>query len=110
MKRAAMITAAVALALVVSSEPVMAEGAPGWPSVARGAAFFIVDARPLDAQVFLDGKPLGTARDVMARALPVQAGKHVLQIVHPGFRPFWARFSATQRAYPAIIRATLIPA
>jgi hypothetical protein len=109
MKRAALIIGTIALALVVSSEPLTAYVGLGRSGIMPGAAFLIVDARPLDAQVFLDGKPLGTARDVMARALPVQTGEHVLQIVHPGFRPFWARFSSAPGAYPAIIRTTLIP-
>jgi hypothetical protein len=109
MKRAALIIGTVALALIISAEPLAAYLTFGQPSVRSGPAFLIVDARPLDAQVFLDGKPLGTARDVMARALPVETGDHVLLIVHPGFRPFTVRFPSSPGAYPAIIRTTLIP-
>jgi hypothetical protein len=109
MKRAVIITATILLALVVSSESLVAEPASMRTGIAPGTGFFIVDARPLDAHVFLDGEPIGTARELMARALPALTGKHVIQVVHPGFRPFAARFSTAPGAYPAIIRTTLIP-
>jgi PEGA domain len=83
---------------------------PGRTGIEKWPGFLIVDARPLDAQIFLDGKPLGTARELMALGLPVEPGTHALQIVHPGFKPFATHFSANPRAYPAIIRVTLVPA
>ncbi len=74
----------------------------------EGQSFLIVDATPLDAQVSLDGRLLGSARELVARALPVAPGRHTIEIVSPGFRPYMARF-ATEPGFPTRIRVTLIP-
>jgi hypothetical protein len=50
-----------------------------------GPSFLIVDAVPAEAQVFLDGRPVGSAAELLARALPVAPGHHVVQVVAPGF-------------------------
>ena len=39
-------------------------------------SFLIVDATPAQAQVFLDGRLLGSAADLLARALPLAPGRH----------------------------------
>jgi len=70
-------------------------------------SFLIVDAVPLDAEVFLDGRLLGSARELVARALPVAPGRHTIEIVSPRFRSYIARF-ATDPGFPTRIRATLI--
>jgi hypothetical protein len=51
------------------------------------AGSLIVEARPLQAEVLLDGVPVGTAHDLTARPLYVQPGAHVLQFSAPGFIP-----------------------
>jgi len=57
-------------------------------------SFLIVDATPAAAQVFLDGRLLGSAADLLARALPLAPGRHTAQIIAPGFTPYIARFAA----------------
>ena len=58
------------------------------------ASFLIVDATPAEAQVFLDGRLLGTAAEVMARALPLAPGRHTAHVIASGFTPYVARFAA----------------
>jgi len=74
----------------------------------RDAAFVIIDATPLDAQVFLDGRFLGTSRDVVARAFPVAPGRHAVDIVAKGFRPYHAEFPV-DGTFPARVRIALQP-
>jgi len=57
-------------------------------------SFLIVDATPAEAQVFLDGRFLGSAADLLARALPLAPGRHTAQVIAPGFRPYIAQFGA----------------
>jgi len=54
----------------------------------------LVDATPAEAQVFLDGRFLGTAADLLARALPLAPGRHFAQVIAPGFTPYVIRFAA----------------
>ncbi len=49
------------------------------------AGSLIVEARPLQAQVLLDGIPVGTAHDLTARPLYVRPGAHILSFSAPGF-------------------------
>lgn len=77
-------------------------------AVARPDGFMVVEARPVDAQVFLDGKLVGTAAYLVARALLVPPGRHVVQIVAPGFRSHTTQF-VTDPNFPTIIRVTLVP-
>jgi len=58
------------------------------------ASFLIVDATPAEAQVFLDGRLLGSAADLLARALPLAPGRHTAQVIAPGYTPYVARFAA----------------
>lgn len=46
-----------------------------------------LDIRPADASVYLDGRFLGTGREVSGLRAPliVDAGEHVLQVIHPDF-------------------------
>ena len=57
-------------------------------------SFLIVDATPAEAGVFLDGRFLGTAADLLARALPLAPGRHFAQVIAPGFTPYVIRFAA----------------
>ncbi len=69
--------------------------------------FLIVDALPSEAQVFLDGHLLGTAGQLIARALPIAPGRHALEVVAPGFRPYIAVFSTDPSGFPRRIRTRL---
>jgi hypothetical protein len=80
-----------------------ADRGDGW----RGdSTFLIVDATPADAQVYLDGRRLGRAGALIARALPVTYGAHVVEVVAPGFRPWGARF-VVDGSFPVQLRAAL---
>lgn len=57
-------------------------------------SFLIVDATPVEAAVFLDGRLLGSAGDLLARALPLGPGRHTAQVIATGFTPYVARFAA----------------
>lgn len=70
--------------------------------------FLIVDATPSEAEVFLDGRSLGSAGEVLARALALPPGQHTVAIVAKGFRPYVARFVADP-SFPIRIRAALEP-
>src|SRR5215467_14155012 len=72
------------------------------------ASFLIVDAAPAEAQVFLDGRFLGTAADLLARALPLAPGRHFAQVIAPGFTPYVIRFAA-EPSFSTRLRAALSP-
>lgn len=69
-------------------------------------ATLIIDATPPDAQVYLDGRRLGTAGELVAHALPISLGPHAVQIHAPGFRPRLLQFVA-DGTFPVRVRATL---
>ncbi len=80
----------------------------GWAEFS-GPTYLIVDAHPLEAQVFLDGRLLGTGRDLVARAFPLAAGRHAVEIVAPGFLPYIAQFGVAQGSFPVRFRVALRP-
>jgi len=69
-------------------------------------ATLIVDVAPHGAWVFLDGRPLGTAGELVAQAVPVALGAHVLQVQAPGFRTRAWQFYA-DGTFPVRVRAIL---
>ncbi len=73
-----------------------------------GEAFMTLDAQPPGAEVFLDSRRLGTADEVLARALPLAPGRHALEVVAPGYRPFIAEFRASP-GFPTRLRVDLFP-
>ena len=73
-----------------------------------GPGFLIVDALPLEAQVFLDARLLGSAAQLVARAFPVAAGRHAVAIVAPDFKPYTAMFLADP-GFPIRLRVALSP-
>lgn len=93
----------------VSTQPCQARatgptGAPG----SLGQAFVIIDATPADAQVFLDGRLLGPARQLIARAFPVKPGRHTVEVISPGYKPYHTEF-AVERSLPTRLRVALQP-
>ena len=72
-----------------------------------GLSFLIVDAGPAPALVFLDDRSLGSAAELVARALPVAPGRHTVWVVAPGFTPCSADFVAT--GFSTHLRITLSP-
>jgi hypothetical protein len=71
--------------------------------------FLMIDALPIDAQVYVDGRPLGTARDLLARALAIAPGAHSIAIVAPGFSPYSASFATDPKGFSTRVQVTLIP-
>ena len=69
-------------------------------------ATLIVDASPVQAWVFLDGRPLGTAGELVARGLPLSLGPHVIQVQAPGYCTRAWEFVA-DGSFPVRVRATL---
>jgi len=73
-----------------------------------GPSFLIVDAIPAEAQVVLDGRPFGSAAELLARPLPVAPGRHVVQVVAPGFTSHRAQVVADPN-FSTRLRITLSP-
>jgi hypothetical protein len=69
-------------------------------------AFLIVDVTPPDAHVYLDGRRLGTAGELVARALAVALGVHTVHVQAPGRRARAVQFLA-DGTFPIHIRAAL---
>ena len=64
---------------------------------------------PLDAEVTLDGKPVGTARERASYALDLAPGQHTIMVTAPGHKPLTGRFVADPAGYMTKIRAVLVP-
>jgi hypothetical protein len=69
--------------------------------------FLIVDALPLDAQVYLDGRLLGTAADLLARPLRITHGRHAISVTAPGFSAYTARFMTDPHGFSTRVGVTL---
>jgi len=80
----------------------------GGPPRRLNQGFVIIDAVPPDAQVFLDGRVVGSAQQLVARAFSLSPGRHAIEIVSPGFRPYIAHFTVSS-SFPARIRVALHP-
>jgi hypothetical protein len=72
-------------------------------------SYLIVAAQPLEAQVFLDGHLLGTARDLMVHAVAVGPGRHAIEVVAPGFSPYVTEFTAYATGFSTRLRVELAP-
>lgn len=71
-------------------------------------ALLIVDATPGNAEVFVNGRLLGSASALVGRAVPISPGKHSLEIISRGFRPFSTQFTASP-TFPTRLRVALAP-
>ncbi len=83
-------------------------GRSGGPARRLDHGFVIIDAMPADAQVFLDGRMVGSARQLVARAFPLPPGRHAIEILFPRFRPYIAKFTVSP-SFPTRIRVALYP-
>src|SRR5258705_13899445 len=54
-----------------------------------------IDVVPLNAEVRLDGVPIGTAQQLISQAVAVTPGKHVVEIGAPGVFPATVIVAAT---------------
>jgi PEGA domain len=72
-------------------------------------SLLVVEAVPLDAEITLDGKAVGTARERASYALDLAPGSHTIRITAPGHKPLMGRFVADPGGYMTKIRAVLVP-
>jgi hypothetical protein len=103
--RAVVAGAAALGAVLILSQPRDA-GRTGLSAPEEG--FVIINATPPEARVFLDGRALGQARQLVARAFRLPFGKHTVEVVAPGFRPYRAQF-ALDPGFPTRLRVALEP-
>jgi hypothetical protein len=91
------------------SMDVSAEAAGASYQSSRYQAALTVEILPLEAQVLLDGKPIGTGRDLVALAIPVTPGWHTVEVGAPGYVPYTGRFVADQHSSANLFVVTLAP-
>jgi PEGA domain-containing protein len=70
----------------------------------------LVDALPLAAEVLLDGRLLGSAGALVAQAISVQPGPHVIEVRAPGYLPYAGTFTADAHSSASRFRVILSPA
>jgi hypothetical protein len=75
----------------------------------RYEAALTVEILPLEAQVLLDGKPIGSGRDLVAVAVSVTPGWHTVEVGAPGYYPYSGRFVADQHSSANLFVVTLAP-
>src|SRR5262245_51047614 len=73
------------------------------------SSLLVVEAMPLDAEIMLDGKSIGTARERASYALDLAPGQHTIRITAPGHKPLTGRFVADPAGFMTKIRAVLAP-
>jgi hypothetical protein len=66
----------------------------GGVSQGRYETTLIIDARPLQAQVRVDGRPIGSAGELVTMAVSVLPGPHTIEISAPGFHRYVGQFIA----------------
>src|SRR5262249_49428693 len=75
----------------------------------RFQAALTLEVQPLDAQVLLDGRPIGTGRELVAVAVPVGPGWHTVEVGAPGHYSYTGRFVADQHSSANLFVVTLVP-
>jgi hypothetical protein len=73
-------------------------------------SFFLVEAFPVDAQITLDGRAVGTARERSSYPLNLPPGIHTITIEAPGHQPITRRFRIDGSGFMAKLRVALAPA
>jgi hypothetical protein len=90
-----------------------AEDATGFEQIAvsqhRFETTLIVEALPLEAQIQVDGRAIGTASEVTGTALSVGPGTHTVRITAPGFRPYVGSFFADTLSSANQFKVVLAP-
>jgi hypothetical protein len=75
----------------------------------RFQAALTLEVTPLEAQILLDGHPIGTARQLVAQAVPVSPGWHVVEVGAPGYYSYAGRFVADQHSSANLFVVSLVP-
>lgn len=73
-------------------------------------SLFLVEAMPLDAEITLNGKAAGTARERGSYPLRLRPGHHTITIEAPGHQPLTRRFIIDGSGFMAKVRVVLAPA
>lgn len=93
--RAWLVLGSLSLAVVVGGAFGRAEAEVSSTRVVGDSSTLTVDVVPLNAEVRLNGVPLGNAHDLIARSIPVVPGWHVVEVSAPGYVPSVVSVSAT---------------
>lgn len=72
-------------------------------------SLLVVEAVPLYAEIMLDDKSVGTARERASYALDLAPGRHTIRITATGHKPLTGRFVADPAGFMTKIRAVLAP-
>jgi CRISPR/Cas system-associated exonuclease Cas4 (RecB family) len=75
----------------------------------RFEAALVLEVLPLDAEVLLDGRPIGSARELVAQAVSVTPGWHTVAVGAPGYYAYIGRFVADQHSSANLFVVTLVP-
>ena len=67
-----------------------------------------INALPMEAQITLDGVPVGVANDLQASLVDTHAGVHALGVSAPGYEPTVV-YVRVVRDWVTRVRLTLIP-
>jgi hypothetical protein len=72
-------------------------------------SFFLVEASPTDAQVTVDGRAVGTARERSSFPLNLPPGIHTITIEAPGHQSITRHFRIDGSGFVARMRVALAP-
>lgn len=75
----------------------------------RFEAALTLEVLPPDAQILLDGRLIGTGRELVAVAVPVGPGWHTVEVGAPGHYSYIGRFVADQHSSANLFVVTLVP-
>jgi hypothetical protein len=100
---------ALSLALLMCILPGMAAAQAIGVSYNRFEPAVSVDARPLQAQILVDGRVVGQAGALVGRLIQVMPGHHTVEVTAPGFHPYASRFYADSATSVSQFVVTLAP-
>ncbi len=86
----------------------MGRSSYGYAGYSPGGSLYI-NAFPMEAQVTLDGAPIGAANDLQASLVDTHAGVHAIGFSAPGYEPTVVYVNVV-RDWVTRVRLTLIPA
>jgi len=111
------VLAVLSLALLSAAAPTCARAADnyfmghsvyGYSGYSQGGSLYI-NALPIDAQVRLDGVPIGFANDLQASPVETRPGIHRLTFEAPGYEPTSVLVRVV-RDWTTRVRLNLVPA
>ena len=103
------LTLAVAPACALAADNYfMGHSVYGYSGYSQGGSLYI-NALPIDAQVRLDGVPIGFANDLQASPVETRPGIHTLTFEAPGYEPTSVLVRVV-RDWTTRVRLNLVPA